>query len=1148
MSLRYLFLLVTVALFSCSRSTLPSPTSDSLNRKSEPYDHATFQRTWPDTAFNWNAWRTVLQDIKSAATVAERSVSNCDQTSVSTAQWTLQGPSNVAGRVNTLAVKPNDENTILAGFAGGGIFKSTDAGVNWIPVFDENPELSIGAITFDPSNPNIAYAGTGDVNMPSILYNGDGVYKSTDAGSSWQFLGLSQAGIISEIIVHPTDPQTIWVSSMGNPFTRTDERGVYKTINGGQTWQKVLFISNQAGCSSLVMSKMNPQILYASFWDRLRSNTESFVWGPHASVYKSSDGGNNWVKMTNGLPTNNNGRTGLAISQQNPDKVYVVYIDSMSTTGSMHLTTDGGQTWSPVNVAALENACVDFGWYFGKINLNPNDDNDLYFHGILLHRRLANGSWTVAAGGHADSHDLVFCPSGRRYWSNDGGVYRNEPGQQAWIKSKNLPATQVYRTSYNPHNPNEYWLGAQDNGVQRGNAQTINTWVSVASADGFESLFHPTSPDTFWVEIQRGNLSRTFDGGMTWGGTGNAFGTTDRVNWDAPIFRSKFPPHTFYAGTYRILASPDGSGFGTISDDLTDGPGTAPAFHTVTCVSESPLLAGKLFAGTSDANVWKREPTGNWQNITAGLPERYTTSVVGSTVSTQRIFATQSGFRDNDDTPHIYRSDNNGQSWMSISGNLPPVPVNQLFIVPGHADSILVAGTDAGAYATKNGGVEWYRLGTNMPAVPVFDFKQNIVRKELVAGTHGRSIWSMPLDSIGKLAPLPPVTTTVNGLVQTPAGLGTALVTFPELGATVSTNTSGQYSAAVPGCAESIVRPYRNDDPVNGVNAFDLVLISRHILNLEPMDSPYKLIAGDANRSGTVTSFDIVQLRKLILGSDTAFTQNTSWRFVPSNFDFATPENPFTDSFPEQLTVSLEQIPLTAPTFTAIKVGDIDYSNTPGLAPENDDRNLPLWPLHTHVAEEDDLQALTLLGDLSQVSGMQFTINFDPALLAWQIPQCLAPEMDYTAHFNTKDAEKGIVTFVYEVPPGLTGTSIQPLFTLRFRALQAGIDLQNAVTLSGARTQALAFRPTGNPLKPVLQWSQATSASGLDVFPNPAPESGFQIRMKEAGAIRLLDVLGREVFRAQMDAGQVVHTPVLKPGRYWLVGNGECRGVVVGKR
>lgn len=1145
MSLRYLFLLALTVQFSCSRPTFYSPTTDSLNRKSEPYDHATFQRTWPDTVFNWNAWRSTLQNIKTTADVAERSLSPCDQTSVSTAPWTLQGPSNVAGRVNTLAVKPDDENTILAGFAGGGIFKSTDAGVNWVPVFDENPELSIGAITFDPSNPTIAYAGTGDVNMPIILYNGDGVYKSTDAGNTWQFLGLSQAGIISEIIVHPTDPQTIWVSSMGNPYTRTDERGVYKTTNGGQTWQKVLFVSNQAGCSSLVLSKINPQILYASFWDRLRSNSESFVWGPHASVYKSVDGGNNWVKMSNGLPTGNNGRTGLAISQQNPDKVYVIFIDSLSTPGTMHLTSNGGQSWSSINIAALENACADFGWYFGKITLNPADDNDLYFHGILLHRRLSNGSWAVAAGGHADSHDLVFCPSGRRYWSNDGGVYRNEPGQQIWIKSKNLPATQVYRTSYNPHNPGEYWLGAQDNGIQRGNAQNINTWASVASADGFESLFHPTSPDTFWVETQRGNLSRTFDGGMTWGSTGIAFGTIDRVNWDAPIFRSKFPPYTFYAGTYRILASPDGSGFGTISDDLTDGPGNAPGFHTVTCVGESPLQAGKLLAGTSDANVWKREPSGSWQNITAGLPERYTTSVVGSIVSSQRIFVTQSGFRDNDDTPHIYRSDNNGQSWVSISGNLPPVPVNQLFIVPGHADTVLVAGTDAGAYATRNGGAQWYRLGSNMPAVPVFDFKHNIARKELVAATHGRSIWTMPLDSIGNLAPLSPVTTTVNGLVQTPAGLGTALVSFPELGTTVSTNTSGQYSAEVPGCTESILQPYRNDDPVNGVNAYDLILISRHILNIEPMDSPYKLIAADANRSGTVTSFDIVQLRKLILGSDTAFTQNTSWRFVPSDFDFDTPTNPFADSFPEQVTVSLEHQPVAAPGFTAIKIGDIDYSNIPGLSPVNDDRNLPNWPLHAHVALEEGLQTLTILGDLSQVAGMQFTIAFDPTVLAWQIPQCLAPDLDYTAHFNTKDAVKGLVTFVYEVPPGLTGVSLQPLFTLRFSVLQQAVELQNAVTISSARTQAFAFRPNGNPLKPVLRWPQLIQSSGLEVYPNPAPESGFQIQVKQAGEIRLLDVLGREVFRAQMEAGQVMHTPVLKPGSYWLIGNDKYTSIVV---
>jgi hypothetical protein len=361
-----------------------------------------------------------------------------------------------------------------------------------------------------------------------------------------------------------------------------------------------------------------------------------------------------------------------------------------------------------VNISSLEDACGDFGWYFGKIRVNPTNDDDVYFLAILLWRKAAgSNSWLSAGGGHADSHDLIFLPSGRRFWSNDGGVYRNEPNQMFWTKCKNLPVTQFYHTTYNPHEPHLYWGGTQDNGVQKGTGgPAINNWTSVFSADGFRCAFDPNDPETFWVEIQNGTIHKTTDGGSTWQFGTAALGTSDRCNWDAPFFMSKFNSSKLYSATYRAYIS-SGSGWGSISPDLTDGIVFAPRFHTVSCLNESPVLADKLIAGTSDGNVWRREPNGSWIKINGNLPDRYVTSVHGSPTLPNRLFVTHSGFRDDEYIPHIHRSDDNGASWKDISNDLPQIPVNDLFILPNHADSVLFLGTDAGVYVSRNSGLNW---------------------------------------------------------------------------------------------------------------------------------------------------------------------------------------------------------------------------------------------------------------------------------------------------------------------------------------------------------------------------------------------------------------------------------------------------------
>jgi photosystem II stability/assembly factor-like uncharacterized protein len=1113
-TLRILYILLIISQLACT-SQQKLPTRNSLEERSAPYDHMSWQRVWPDTVFDWRAWR---QTLRNAHLVAEARSSDCNSVANPT-PWTLQGPSNVPGRVNTLAVQPGNEDVVLAGFSGGGIFKTTDAGLTWRPVFDNFEQLSIGDIAFSPTDPNIVYAGTGDVNMPSYLYNGDGVYRSTDAGETWSYFGLGHVGIISHIIPHPTDPNALWVASMGNPYQRNEERGVYRTIDGGLTWQKVLYVSNQAGCSGLVVTPGNPSVLYASFWDRIRNNQESVVFGPNAKIYKSINGGTTWSQLAGGLPTNNMGRTGLAVSPINPNKVYALYIDSLNTPGVLMVSTNAGTSWTSLNISGLETACADFGWYFGKIHINPTDDNDIYFHAIRLMRQNGPGAWQQAANGHADSHDLVFLPSGRRYWANDGGVVRYEPSNQTWIQCTNLPTTQVYRTTYNPHNPNEYWLGAQDNGIKRGNAAGLNAWSHVFTADGFRVLFHPEDPQNYTLETQNGGLSTTLNGGQTYTNTGAAFGTPDRVNWDAPILRSKYPPYTIYAGTYRLHSGPSPNALSAFTTDLTDGNIFGNRFHTISYLSESPITEGLLFVGTTDANVWRLpSPSSVPVNITGNLPNRYVTSVIGSPTVATRIFVTHSGFRANEQIPHIHRSDDNGVTWVNISGDLPQVPVNQLFILPDHQDSVLCAATDVGVFFTINGGTNWNPLGTGMPSIPVFDFALNPVRRELVAGTYARGIWTFPLDSILSQQGEPLVVTGRKVAFSNEQNLAVQHVEMPDLTSSTS-NEQGQIALPELSACDSIVlRPQRLDDPKNGVTTYDLLLISRHLLVLEPLNTPYKIIAADANRSNTVTTFDIVTLRKVILGVDSVIMGNTSWRFVPKSHTFPNPNNPLAQPFPEQLKV----LPTdnTEWEFTAIKVGDLNNSATPGLqSGEGEDRTVNICPLRVQdvAYQQDSIFDIPFYVEMSDLAAIQMALQWPADRLELLEVVPLALDMSVADNFN---AQKNTLRMVWEQPAGAHPKG-QPLFALRVRALRDG-RLSSSLSIEQRLLPALAYAAQATqPWRPELVYQQPAS-NDVKVYPTLlTPQSDLQVEVPKdwsRAQISIFDPSGRMIHTASISS------------------------------
>jgi len=1090
----FLFLL----LFSVACNHRLSEQKDALSEKCGPYDLFAFQRSYPDPDFDWKGWRNAMETVrlKEKRGVQERGSTGCDNNATN---WTLQGPANVAGRVNALAVHPNDELTVLAGFAGGGIFKTIDGGVNWYPVFDDQPELAIGDITYDPVNPNIVYAGTGDVNIPSIVFNGNGVYKSIDGGEHWQYSGLSEAGIISKIQVDPLNPQILYAGAMGNPYIRDNQRGIYKSTDGGQHWQQVLLVSNQAGASDLLINPSNPQILYASFWDRIRSNTESVIYGPNARIYKTTDGGANWTQLGGGLPNGIMGRTGLVMSLQNPDKIYAVYVDTLSKPGGIYKTTNGGASWTSVSIASLTNAYSDFGWYFGKLRISPTNDEEIYLLGVLLWKRVpVSGIWQNAAGGHSDSHDFVLLPSGRRYWANDGGVYRSAPGVSNFTKCVNLPTTQIYHTDFNSNKPNTYYIGAQDNGIQKGSGAAINNWSALFFADGFNCVFTPGDSSTFWVETQNGAVHKTSDGGANWIQGSETFDTGDRTNWDAPFFMSAHNPPKRFAGTYRVHSTTNDF-WDPISGDLTDGNIYGARYHNISALNESPVLAEKLLAGTSDGNVWRREPAGTWVKINNGLPDRYVTSVHGSTVAADRIFVTQSGFRDNEVIPHVHRSDNNGQSWVNISGDLPQLPVNDLFIMPGQSDNVLFVGNDAGVYFTLNGGQHWARLGANMPYIAVFDLEHNPVRKELMAATFARGLWTFPLDSVfSQQSP----TVTLSGSIQTETGAGVSDVQVREQPLT-KTTSDGLFSIpAVPGCQQFRLQPKRNDNPLNGLSTYDLVLMSKHILSIEVLGSPYKLIAADANRSGSITTFDVVVLRKLILGIDTAFSNNTSWRFIPADFVFPNPLNPFQTALPDSIAVDLQTASVGNLNMIAIKTGDVNNTVIPFSNTDGDERFIDSWPLAyiDRTVKPGETIELIFSGAAAQLAALQMSLQFDPDALEFLSVKPLLEGISLD-HFATNRAQNGLLSLACEQLK-TQQTGVLPLFQLRFRARTSG-RLSDLIQLAENPTKSIAYRADGAALKPVFASGTNPDAGNL-LFPNPS-------RIGEAVSIRLELPAGKEV-------------------------------------
>ena len=834
-----------------------------LEKKMAPADHFFLQRSWPDISFDYRAYEHALS-------VARRRQTHTLSTRGDNS-WTTQGPGNIGGRINTIATHPTNTNIIYVGSAAGGLFKTTDGGQNWLPIFDDFSYLAIGDITISSHNSNVIYVGTGDPNISGYPAIGNGIYKSEDGGASWTHLGLADQSIVSSIIVDPADSLTIFAGTMGIPFERDNKRGLYKSTDGGQSWTQVLFVSDQAGIIDMVKDPIYPGILYAASWDRIRNNQESTISGMGGGIWKTTDNGDNWQQISGGgFPSGPLGRVGLAVDGGTAFRLYAIVVGTDANVEGVYLSVDAGNNWSNITGNLAPGALGGFGWYFGKIRVNPSNPNEIYVLGVQLHKSNDGGvNWFEADPPwwqyqvHADKHDLVFGPGGGIYLATDGGLYRSVDNGANWTDAEDIPNTQFYRVAVNPHQPGTYYGGAQDNGSTGGNQSNINSWPRIYGGDGFQMAFDPRSPDTFYVETQYGGLAYTADAGNSFAPHQNGINSADRTNWDTPFMLSDSDPATQYTATYRVYKNITGPGgqWDSISPDLTDGLIFHPRFHTVSTVDESPKNEQILYAGTTDGNVWITTNGGiNWIDITGSLPDRYVTSIKASTTDSSIAFVTHSGYKYNDFFPHIHKTNNYGVTWEDISGDLPPLAINDVYLYPGDDDIIFVA-TDGGVYTTINGGQNWYRLGNNMPMIPVYDLEIETTSMTLVAGTFARSIMTFDLNDLFIFSQ-PQV--NISG-TKTPCAGDTVVLTAPDGFASYSWNTgdtsrqlivttSGDYQVAVSNEYGYISQPSDsfsiNFQPLPTANfAFDTTGLSVQFTDSSANTASWYWDFGDGNSS-----------------------------------------------------------------------------------------------------------------------------------------------------------------------------------------------------------------------------------------------------------------------------------------------------------
>jgi photosystem II stability/assembly factor-like uncharacterized protein len=706
------------------------------------------------------------------------------------------GPARTGGRIVDLAVIETRPQQMYLATASGGLWKTLNNGTTWTPLFDHQSTISLGAVAVAPANRDLIWVGTGEANARNSVSWGDGVYQSTDGGATWQHRGLADSAHIGRIVIHPTDPDTVYVAALGRLWGPNKERGLFRTKDGGGTWKQVKFIDENTGFIDVAIDPEQPTILYAAAYcvrrDAFSGPTPRTQFGKRAGLYKSTDGGETWSKLTRGLPDRPTGRCGLAIYAKDPRIVYaVIQTDRTDTralsgqqsksggkvdTGGIFRSNDRGENWVKVNDLCPRP------FYYGQIRVDPNDSERVYVLGIPLYTSSDGGrvfNNQGAPGVHPDHHALWIDPrdSSHLVLAGDGGLACSYDRGATWELVNNLPIGQFYAATIDFRTPYFVYGGLQDNGTWSGPSATryldgisSDDWRMVAGADGFSCQVDPTDPDTVYAEGQYGTLLRI---NMRSGATAliSPRATTDgpgyRFNWNAPILLSPHNSHLVYFGGNRVFRSVDrGNSWRVISPDLSRSePGAdATTGHTITTIAESPLRSGLLYAGTDDGRLHVRRPRGStpdgrstWIDLTDKIPdlppERWITRVECSHFAEGTAFLTIDRHRHEDRKPYVLKTTDYGASWTRLDRDLPPEgPVHVIREDPHHRE-LLFVGTEYGLFASIDGGGHWFRLENGLPTVAVHDLVIHPRDRDLVIATHGRSLYVMDISPLEEFKP-----------------------------------------------------------------------------------------------------------------------------------------------------------------------------------------------------------------------------------------------------------------------------------------------------------------------------------------------------------------------------------------------------------
>jgi photosystem II stability/assembly factor-like uncharacterized protein len=709
------------------------------------------------------------------------------------------GPFRTAAWVTDIAVPDSPARdhlyTIYAATRSGGLWKTTNAGTTWTAISDSVGAAAVGAVALAPSDPRIVWMGTGEQAVARSSYSGKGVFKSMDAGATWQFMGLPDSHHIARIVIHPTKPDVVYIAAIGHLFSRNEERGIFRTLDGGKTWKKVLYVNDGVGAIDLVINRKNPTTLYAAMYDKDRRPWQIVESGPESAIYRTDDAGDKWTKLTGGLPTGKIGRIGLDLYQKNPLILYALLENQNPKPGAatrdvsavsplaagiigneLYRTDDGGKTWkkaTEVNVAGGKAP-----YSFNQIRINPHDDKTVIVTSDSMYISRDGGkTWDTNffRGVFGDFRAMWWDEQDkdRIILGSDGGVNVSVDGGKTGDYFPNMAIGEVYAIGVDMDDPYNVYGGLQDHDSWKGPSNgptgriSLENWVTVGPGDGMYNVVDPI--DSRWVyntrELnQMGRMDQKTGVRASIAPSRPQGQPRLRYNWIAPIALSPHNPTIVYAGAQVLFRSLNrGDTWEEISPDLTTNEpariGRNVPYCTITTISESPLKPGTIWVGTDDGKLQLTQNHGGaWTDLTpaltaAGAPvDRWVSRVFASPHDAATAFVSKSGFRNDDFAPYLYKTTDAGKTWTAIKGNLPNSPIN-VVVQDRKSRDLLIVGNDVGVFVSIDGGAGWTQLKGNLPTVAVHDLTVHPRENDLVLGTYGRAMWTgdiTPLQELSK--------------------------------------------------------------------------------------------------------------------------------------------------------------------------------------------------------------------------------------------------------------------------------------------------------------------------------------------------------------------------------------------------------------